>query len=193
MSAKNNISKLPERELLAQYKKSGENDYLRELFNRYTPLIYGVCLKYLKNAEKAQDAVIQLFEDSLKKVPHYEIESFRTWAYSMAKSYCLKTLRKVNRDVNLDFNSNDPEYEHIMYLLEEEEKEDAGSYELIQTLKQCLEKLPESQRASIIYFFRYGLSYADIVDKTGYSLNYVKSYIQNGKRNLKICLEKNSQ
>jgi RNA polymerase sigma-70 factor (ECF subfamily) len=179
---------LTDEELLLQYKESGKNDCLGELFNRYTPLLYGVCLKYLKDADKAQDAVMQLFEDLLNEISNCEIELFRTWIYTVVKNHCLQILRKEDKEIIVDFNADFMEYEQIMYLLEEEDH-----YDRTKVLKTCLAKLPEQQRGSIIYFFMDELSYADIADRAGYTLSHVKSYIQDGKRNLKICIEKNSR
>jgi RNA polymerase sigma-70 factor (ECF subfamily) len=185
---KKNISILPDEELLLQYKNSGDSLYFGELYNRYIPLIYGVCLKYFRDEDKAQDTVMQVFENLLPKISQYNIEVFRTWIYSVVKNQCLQVLRKENREISVDFSANYMELDEILHLLEEEEDE-----ERMDALKNCLEKLPEQQRMSIQCFFMEEMSYAEIVDTTNYTLNQVKSYIQNGKRNLKICIEKNSQ
>ena len=134
MFFKRNISKLSDEELLTHYTKSGDTEYFGELYNRYIPLLYGLCLKYLQDEDRAQEAVMQLFEDLLPKTGNYE--------------------------------------------------------EQLKALHHCLEKLPEEQRTSITRFFLEEMSYADIVEQTGFTLNNVKSYIQNGKRNLKNCIKK---
>lgn len=188
MFLKRKISKLTDEELLRQYKRSGQSEYFGELYNRYIPLLYGVCLKYLQDADKAQDAVMQLFENLLPKVSNYEIETFRTWIHSVVKNHCLQILRKENREIVVDFSVNIMESDDVLHLLNDEEDND----ERKEALKHCLERLPEAQRTSIIHFFMDEMSYADIVDHTGYSLSHVKSYIQNGKRNLKICIEKHT-
>ncbi|GHT40662.1 DNA-directed RNA polymerase sigma-70 factor [Bacteroidia bacterium] len=187
MFGKKNISTLADEELLLQYKHSGDSLYFGELYNRYIPLIYGVCLKYFHDEDKAQDTVMQVFENLLPKISQYNIEVFRTWIYSVVKNQCLQVLRKENREIIVDFTTNNMEFDKILHLLEEEEEEDR-----MDALKDCLEKLPEQQRTSIKYFFMEEMSYAEITDTTNYTLNQVKSYIQNGKRNLKICIEKNS-
>ena len=181
------LSNLSDEELLLMHKKSGNNAYLGALFNRYTPLIYGVCLKYLKEADDAKEAVIQLFKNLLYRITDYDITAFRLWIYSVTKNHCLQILRKEEQALTVDFNDCVTEFDKITYLLEEDKPEQ------VQSLEDCLEKLPEQQRLSILYFFRSGLSYAEIADKTGYTLKHVKSYIQNGKRNLKICIEKNNE
>ncbi|MDH6358682.1 sigma-70 family RNA polymerase sigma factor [Parabacteroides sp. PF5-9] len=184
-----NRSKLTDEALLQHYKKSGNSEYFGELYTRYTPLLYGVCLKYLRDGDKAQDAVMQLFEQLLPKIAHYEIEVFRTWIYSVVKNHCLQILRKESREIMIDSHVDLMESDDILHLFNEEGEED----ERMEALKHCLEKLPEQQRVSIVHFFMDEMSYVDIVDQTGYNLSHVKSYIQNGKRNLKICIEKQSK
>ncbi|MDR0430999.1 MAG: sigma-70 family RNA polymerase sigma factor [Tannerellaceae bacterium] len=187
LSGKKDIAKLTDEELLSQFKKTGNADCFGELYSRYIPLIFGVCLKYLKDADKAQDAVMQLFEDLFTKVNSYEIIVFKTWLHTVVRNHCLQIFRKENKEIRIDYDVNLMESDEFLHLLTEEENES----EEIHRLKNCMEKLPEPQRISISYFFFDEMSYADIVEKTGYALSKVKSFIQNGKRNLKICIERN--
>ena len=185
MFFKRNISKLSDEELLTHYTKSGDTEYFGELYNRYIPLLYGLCLKYLHDEDRAQEAVMQLFEDLLPKLGNYEIKVFKPWLYRVAKNHCLQLLRKENKEIPLDYTVNIMESDEFLHLLSEEE----SSEEQLKALHHCLEKLPEEQRTSITRFFLEEMSYADIVEQTGFTLNNVKSYIQNGKRNLKICIK----
>lgn len=175
---------------MQEYKNSGNAAYFGELYNRYIPLLYGVCLKYLQDSDKAKDAVMQVFEEIFLKISQYEIQAFRPWIYAVMKNHCLQELRKGNHAifVDFDFNTHIMESDEILHLLNEDESED----ERKEVLERCMKKLPVNQRIAIIRFFMEDMSYADIVSNTGYDLNQVKSYIQNGKRNLKICIEKNS-
>jgi len=173
--------------LVRLYKETGESDYFGELYNRYIPLIYGLCLKYLQEEETAQDAVMQLFEDLLPKLSRYEIREFRTWIYSVAKNHCFQLLRKENLEIATDFDQQFVETYDILHLLDKEETSDDAR---TAALKHCMEKLPEPQQRCILFFFMEEMSYADIMEQTGYQLKSVKSYIQNGKRNLKSCIEK---
>ena len=173
-------------ELLRLYKNSGKTEFFGHLYNRYIPLVYGLCLKYLHNEDDAQDAVMQLFEELLPKVMLHDIKIFRTWLYSVSKNHCLQILREKERFPLVEMQNDFMESEVFLYLLDGED----DNSERVQALKQCMEKLPEQQRISVDHFFNEGLSYADIVEATGFPLVKVKSYIQNGKRNLKICIEK---
>jgi RNA polymerase sigma-70 factor (ECF subfamily) len=182
---KKNLSTYTDEELLELYNNSRRQEYFGQLYSRYIPLLYGLCLKYLQEAAKAEDAVMQLFEDLMPKIFNYEIRIFRTWIYSVAKNHCLQLLRKNEREISVDFTVQVMESDEIIHLFEEED-----NTEKVAALNRCLEKLPDPQRISILKFFMEEMSYTDIADLTGFQLKSVKSYIQNGKRNLKICIEK---
>lgn len=189
MNQKTHIATLTDEDLLIQYKESGNIEYFGTLYNRYTPLLYGTCLKYLENDAKAYDAVMQLFEELLPKVSNYNIDSFKNWLHSVVRNHCLQILRKENKEISIDFNSEIMESDEILHLLCEEDNDN----DRIQALHNCIGRLPDGQRLSITHFFMKEMSYADIAEKTGYSLNAVKSNIQNGKRNLKNCINKHSE
>jgi RNA polymerase sigma-70 factor (ECF subfamily) len=172
-------------ELLQLYRNSGKMDYLGKLYDRYIPLVYGLCLKYLRNEDDAQDAVMQLFEALITKVMKHEIQTFRTWLYVVSKNHCMQLLRDKERLLHVEIQPDFMESNSLLHLLDDEDDDS----ERVRALQHCMEKLPEQQRIAITHFFNKGLSYADIVETTGYPLTKVKSYIQNGKRNLKICIE----
>lgn len=178
---------LSDDELLIKSKETGDSFYFDQLYERYIPMIYGLCLKYLQNTEKSQDAVMDIYENISPKIAGYEIAIFKNWLYSVVKNHCFHVLREDKKTITVDFDSNIMESDSVLTLLSDEtnndEKEDA--------LNKCIEQLPDPQRISVMKFFFEDKSYADIVDETSYHLKSVKSYIQNGKRNLKICIEKN--
>jgi len=172
-------------ELLKQFVKTSNNELFGQLYSRYIPLIYGLCLKYLQQIEDAEDAVSDIYEELSGKIRNYQIENFRTWLYSVTTNHCLQILRKKKNhffeEINIQ-NMESDEFEHLIDTNGDEEKEDA--------LNHCLDKLPKGQRQCIIRFYFDNFSYADIVEKSGFELSKVKSYIQNGKRNLKNCIIK---
>jgi len=173
-------------ELLQLFRKTRKAEYFQELYERYIPLIYGLCLKYLQNPEQSQDAVIDIYENLSQKIQDYEIKVFKNWLYSVVKNHCFHILKENKKEIIVNFDSQLMESDTTFDLFSEnddEEKENA--------LNKCLEKLPDPQRISIEKFFYENKSYVEIVDETGFHLKSVKSYIQNGKRNLKICIEKN--
>ena len=132
---------------------------------------------------------MQLLEELLPKIAQYQIEMFRTWIYTVIKNHCLQMLRKEKHQITIELKADFVESDEILHLLNDETDDN----ERIAVLQQCIEKLPERQRIAIVCFFMDEQSYVEIADTTGYNLNQVKSYIQNGKRNLKICIETNSR
>lgn len=178
---------LSDDELLELIKKGKSHPYFGQLYERYIPLIYGLCLKYLKSETQAQDAVIDIFENLSSRIETYEISNFKNWMYSVARNHCFQILRDNKKEIIVDFDSNIMESDEILDLLSEEtldkEKESA--------LNNCIQHLPDPQRITIKLFFFEDKSYVDIATETGFNLKSVKSFLQNGKRNLKICIEKN--
>lgn len=172
-------------ELLEKYLRTGDPSWFGTLYARYMPLVYGLCLKYLGNAEEAEDAVMQIFEELMPKVGRYEIKEFRTWLWSVARNHCLQKLRREKKAVKVDFGDRFMETAAVTHLLSEGTDEEA-----LAALEKCMEKLPENQRETTRLFFLEKRSYAEIADATDYDIKGVKSYIQNGKRNLKTCIEK---
>lgn len=183
MRDKGEISNLKDEELLDFYKKESRPEYFAELYKRYIPLVYGLSLKYLGNKDDAQDAVMDIYEEVSKKVFQYEIGNFHTWLYSVSKNHCFGKLRKDNKTVTLNIEQAVMENHENFTLLDDDKSEDEEK-----ALNYCLNELNKEQRKSIDLFYFENKSYADIVDITGFALEKVKSYIQNGKRNLKNCI-----
>jgi RNA polymerase sigma factor (sigma-70 family) len=179
-------------ELVLAYRQSDDLKVLGELYQRYMELVYGVCLKYLKETELAQDAVMQIFEDLVLKLKKHEVENFRGWLHQVAKNYCLmqlrtpKNLKTVALPPLLMQNEEDV---HLNGMMSEGtswmEKE-----ENLQKLEECIASLADEQRTMIKLFYLDGKCYNEIVEITGMEWNHVRSSIQNGRRNLKLCMEK---
>ena len=183
-----------DQELVLLYRQSGDLTVLGELYQRYMELVYGVCLKYFKESEQAQDAVMQIFEELVSKLKKHEVENFRGWLHQVAKNHCLmqlrtpKNLKTVEISPLLMQNEEDVHLNGVMYeRTPTEEKEDN-----FQKLEKCIDSLSEDQRTIIKLFYLEGKCYNEIVEITGYEWNHVRSLIQNGRRNLKLCMEKST-
>lgn len=175
---------ISDNELLALYYDDKSQEWIGILLQRYTLLLLGVCMKYLKNETEAKDCVQQIFLKVLTEVPKYKIEYFKSWLYKVAKNHCLMKLREKGHYVK--------ELSEDIYLAQvETETEDIWQNEqTFELLEKAMEELAEEQRISVTLFYLQKKSYQQIAAHTGYSLLQVKSYIQNGKRNLRILLEK---
>jgi len=180
---------LSDQELIDLYIKTDDTVHIGELFDRYAHLVYGIALKYFDREDDRREAVMQVFEKLYTALKEHKIDNFKCWLYSVAKNHCLMILRKENTvsfneqlqikkfqqdfmDFNGDFSLNQAEDEIID-----------------KKLPEAIKQLSDEQRICIELFYLHEKSYKEVADTTNYSMNQVKSYIQNGKRNLKIMLE----
>jgi len=181
-------------ELLRLYKESGELEYWGELYARYTSLVYGVCLKYLKDRDEAKDAMMQLFEKLVATLLTHDVENFKSWLYVTTRNHCLMHLRAQKAkpssisfpEGKQGFSPELVENQFLLHLDEEPEME-----QNLSKLEKCIDQLVNDQRQCVRLFYLQEKCYKEITGLTGFDLNKVKSYIQNGKRNLKICMEQN--
>ncbi len=181
---KNILSAETDQELVQRYKKDSDMAALGELYNRYMELVYGVSLKYLEDREEAKDAVINIFEELVTKLKKYDVDNFRGWLYRLAKNYCLMKIRsdkKYPTHVDADI-MHLPENIHPDNVMEKEES--------LSSMEYCIEQLPDDQKQAIQLFYLKEKCYKDIAETTNTDINKVRSFIQNGRRNLKICMEK---
>lgn len=171
-------------ELLEYYYADKNQEWIGILLERYTLLLLGVCMKYLKDETEAKDCVQQIFLKVLTEAGKYRIEYFKSWLYMVAKNHCLMQLRDKGAKTVKELND-----QHLAQAepSKNELVENEQAYDL---LEEAIQELNEEQRQCVILFYLKKNSYQQIAEKTGYSLLQVKSYIQNGKRNLKIILEK---
>jgi RNA polymerase sigma factor (sigma-70 family) len=179
-------STLSDKELVLLYKQSGEMAELGELYQRYMDLVYGVCLKYFKEPETAKDSVMQIFEELVSKLKKHEVDNFRGWLHQLAKNHCLMQLRTPRNIKTVEFRTElmqNEETVHLNGVLEKEEN--------FRKLEYCLGTLVPAQQEAIRLFYLQGKCYNEIVEITGQEWNQVRSFIQNGRRNLKLCMENN--
>lgn len=181
-------------QLLSEFRKSGDIDLLGLLFERYMHLVYGVCLKYLKNKENAQDAVTDIFEKLGKELLTKSVDNFKPWLYVVTKNHCLMFLRSQQTQLRKEkeFEKNEAGFMESDFVLHPDNDEWEPE-EMDKRLQDCLNRLREHQRACIELFFFKELCYREISDNLKLDIKKVKSYIQNGKRNLKICIESYSE
>lgn len=171
-------------ELLDLYYNDKNQQWVGILLERYTLLLLGVCMKYLKDENEARDCVQQIFLKVLTEVGKYKIDYFKSWLYMVAKNHCLMRLRDKGTKSAKELNDN-----HAI-AAESDRQELLANEQTYDLLEKALDELSEEQRQCVILFYLKKNSYHQIAEKTGYNLMQVKSYIQNGKRNLKILLDK---
>ena len=180
---------LSDEALVEGYQKKGDMAQLGQLYQRYTGLVFGVCMKYLKNEDDSKDAVMQIFEKLIVSLKKHEVSNFKGWLHILTKNHCLMWLRsqknihyKDIQEINLEKNVE------LTYHLHPNNR--PGLEKGLEDLKTAITSLPQGQKECIELFYLHEKCYKEIVDITGFELKKVKSYIQNGRRNLKIYMEK---
>ena len=172
---------ISDQELLEKFKRDEDSLWLGILLQRYTLLLLGVCMKYLKEEEAAKDAVQQVFLKAITELPKYQVNYLKSWLYTIARNHCLMQLRDKNRVISVSDDLNLSE-EPLQNLTAAEKEYSLNLLEL------SLVELNPPQKTCVTLFYLQKKSYQEIVDSTGFSLLQVKSYIQNGKRNLKMLV-----
>jgi RNA polymerase sigma factor (sigma-70 family) len=180
-----NSQDLTDEELLERFKADDNSEWIGILFDRYAILLLGMCMKYLKNEEDARDSVQQIFLKVLADINKHKVQFFRAWIYQVARNHCLMQLRHKNQvrqeEVSEKHLNNPADQEDDKARFVEKDN-------LLENMQHALEQLNPEQRVCVKLFYLQKLSYQEIASQTGYTLLQVKSYIQNGKRNLKLLL-----
>ena len=176
---------LSDQELLTKFHADHNNEWLGILLQRYTLLLLGVCMKYLKNEEEAKDSVQQVFLKAIQELHKYKVEFFKSWLYMVAKNHCLMKLREKQGKIPTELDS-----QAIPAPEEADRKKLEETDHTLDLMENALQELNKEQQQCVTLFYLQKKSYSQISEATGFSLLQVKSYIQNGKRNLKILMEK---
>jgi RNA polymerase sigma factor (sigma-70 family) len=176
---------LEDEELIIQYKSNQDLQTLTDLYKPYMTLIYGSCLKYLKDQGEAEDAVMDIYEKIAKKILTSDIQSFKAWIYMVTRNHCFEVLRRRGRKIDKE---TDPT---IMYSMEVFHPDTDHNEVTIAVLRQCLNELEDFQKSCVEMFYYKKMSYVEIAEQLEVSYNQIRSRIQNGRRNLKVCMDKN--
>ncbi len=183
-------NQLSDLDLLALYKAQHETSVVGILFRRYKHLVYGVCLKYLRDPDESKDAVMQIFEKLIVDLKKHNIDNFKAWLHTVSKNHCLMIIRKnksrgYQSAAPVDESMDVVEMNALWHPDHNVEKENT-----LQRLEEAIQHLNNVQKRCIELFYLEEKSYQQVSELTGYSMLQVKSFIQNGKRNLKIMMEK---
>lgn len=177
-------------ELAELFTKSGDMAIVGELYNRYLEMLLGVSLKYLKNTEESEDAVMEIFEIIVKRLPNHEVENFKAWLYRVASNHCLDILRKQKRTREKE---NELIHMYSSDTIRQEEgwmsEEIADNEALLSLMEKCIETLNSSQKETIKLFYLERKSYEEVAEKLDITWSQTRSYVQNGRRNIKKCME----
>ena len=177
---------MSDEEVVNNYRLSSDKQLVGILFERYSPLVFGVCLKYLRNKDESKDMVVNIFEKLMVDLKNFDIQKFRPWLHSVTRNHCLMFLRKANRP-GTERDIDDLQNKLSTSTSAEASVEDKEIQ--LSHLEKAMEELNAEQKICVTLFYLKDKSYQEIAEETGWDMNKIKSYIQNGKRNLKLILQ----
>ncbi len=177
---------ITDQQLLGNFYADQDTKWLGILLPRYTLLLLGVCMKYLKNEEEAKDCVQQIFLKTITELKKYKVDYFKSWLYMVAKNHCLMKIRDSRGKIPVELTER--------YMAAAEEQPEVPGFtqsdHAIELLVEGLQELPSEQQQCVTLFYLQKKSYQEISEGTGFTMMQVKSHIQNGKRNLRLLIEK---
>jgi len=177
---------ISDQQLLENFYADNDTNWLGILLPRYTLLLLGVCMKYLKNEEEAKDCVQQIFLKVITELKKYKVDYFKSWLYMVAKNHCLMKLREGQRKIPVELTDR--------YMSVAEDQPDKQSLKqndhTIELMAEALKELSPEQQLCVTLFYLQKKSYQEISEETDFTMMQIKSYIQNGKRNLRLLIEK---
>jgi len=179
--------KAPDADLLARFQRSGVAEDLLPLYERHAELIYALCLRYLGSPQRAEDAGMEIWAVLMDKLPKHEIGNFRSWLQTTVRNHCLMQLRREKRDPLQQTDGTLVQSDRLLHLKDEPDHQNEDT----RSLYHCLRQLKEDQRRCVrLFYLSEGESYQSIAKEMNLSVGTVRSHLQNGRRNLKICLER---
>ena len=185
LRSKKSLSQLSDEELVKRYRASDDMDALAYLFDKYLDLIFGVCLKYFKQPQDSEDGTMAVFEVLVIKLKTHDVRNFKSWLYVLTKHYCLQKLRQQGKTLTKDPG------DILMQLADEVHPDDVDLIESREVgLRECIQLLPADQKRSVELFYFESKSYVEIAETMSVDKERVRSFIQNGRRNLKVCMNK---
>jgi RNA polymerase sigma factor (sigma-70 family) len=190
LSGKKNHKELDDKELISLYRQKGDGKAMGSLFERYSHLVFGVCMKYFRDEDASKDATLQIFEKTMQDLKRFDIDKFSAWIHRVARNHCLMQLRsqKIMIPVDEEYGISPDRKMGPGFSVSPEETDDTEAQ--LTLLEEAIRALSEDQRICIELFYLKRYCYQDVSEIAGFTLNEVKSHIQNGKRNLKMYMMK---
>jgi RNA polymerase sigma factor (sigma-70 family) len=177
-------------DLLALFQQQGDKQALAALFDRYVAFIYGLCLQYLPSPTHAEDATMAIYAELQEKLPRHEVRNFKNWLHTFARNHCLMQLRREKNNPTANFDPAVMQFAEDWHPLDDAQ---VAAQDRQAALDICLEQLGGEQKQGVQLFYYEGHSYKAIAELLGMDVGLVRSHIQNGRRNLKKCIEAQEQ
>lgn len=159
--------------------KKGDRQAQQQLYERYAPKMLGVCRRYIKDFDAAEDVLVQAMFKVLTKLDKYSgTGNFEGWIRRITVNESLMYLRKQNLKMTneLPIHEASTDWSILEYIQAED-------------ILKILEQLPDGYRTIFNLFVVEGYKHREIAEKLGISINTSKSQLILAKKRLKQILE----
>jgi RNA polymerase sigma-70 factor, ECF subfamily len=173
---------IADEEIVRRFRETGDRECFEELFAKYRKKVYFACRAFYSDGGAAEDATQETFLRAYEKIHQFGGGDFGGWLMRIARNICIDQWRKRRPEVEMD--DRDLSKGHA-------EPTALPSYDLRWTIDRVWQEMrslaPEQQRCLEMKI--EGYSYEEMAARTGFSLEAVKSHLQNGRRMLWLKME----
>lgn len=155
----------------------GNESAFREVMDRHQGAIYGFALRFLKDAQEAEDSAQEVFLRLYRTAADYQPRaSLRTYLFRIAKNLCIDSLRKKRPEAMDEL----PETIDGKTAFEQ-----LSNAESMQSLLDAVSSLPDNQRAAILLCHDQEMSYQEIAESLSITVSAVESLLVRARRILR--------
>lgn len=165
--------------------KQQDREAQQALYDRYSPLFFGICVRYMKNRTEAEDVLIEGFYKIFSKINQFKNQgSFEGWMKRIMINEALMAIRKKN---NLNLHV---EIEKAGLVKTEAVAEMNLNYA---ELLELIETLPTGYRTIFNLYIIEGYKHREIAQKLEISINTSKSQLILAKKKLQELYKKKQE
>ena len=174
------IKKSKTEEKLIKACQKGDPKAQREIYDKYAPLMYGVCRRYVAGLQEAEDILVCGFTKVFCKIDQFKGEgSFEGWIRRIIVNESLSYIRKnksMYLEVEIEKAGREPDYQQLQHQLE------------VEDLQKMIDTLPTGYKTVFNLYAIEGFSHKEIANKLGISENTSKSQLSRARAQLQKLL-----
>ena len=162
--------------------RSGDENAMAQLYDRYSPIVYSVALRVLGDTAAAEDILQEVFMQLWRSPELFDSTrgNLGAWLAVIARNRSIDALRKRRPESDVT---------DILVSVEPDLAGDADRTRAMEKVRGALSKMPSAQRAALEMAYFEGLTHTEIASKTGEPLGTIKTRIRGGLLSLRKVFE----
>jgi len=187
------MQKISDNDLVKLFQNEN-NAALEELIKRHKKSIFTAIYLLVKNRSLAEDIFQETFIkiiQTLRNGNYNEEGKFVGWAVRVARNLTIDYLRKINKDVTITDSQGNDIFSYLVIAETHNKEEQLIQYQTEQQIKKLVLNLPEDQKIVVILRHWANLSFKEIAEQTGVSVNTTLGRMRYALANIRKQLEEN--